>query len=45
MIVFYIVFSYLYMLGVRSVTKIPDWNFLLAPIFLPIILGQQMTQK
>lgn len=37
---FYIVFSYLFLIGARSVKKLPLWNNLFAPIVLPIILGR-----
>ena len=45
MLTFYIIFSYLVVFGIKTKQdNVPTWNLLLAPITLPIFIGQYLTK-
>jgi hypothetical protein len=45
MIEFYIAFSYLMLIGMRTSANIPFWNIIFAPIMLPVLLGRWFSHK
>lgn len=42
-IILYIVFSYMFILGSQSISKLNKLDVFLAPITFPIVLGQLLT--
>lgn len=40
---FYIIFSYLVIVGIDITNELPKWNVIFAPIVFPVILGKFMA--
>jgi hypothetical protein len=40
MILYYIIFSYLFLIGVYIEVKTPKWNVVLSPLIVPVLLGK-----
>ena len=44
--IYYLIFSYLVLLGVSSENEETlNWTFILAPVFLPILIGQYLANR